>query len=242
AVDDLDNSDPADDVILAGAQDNGISLRDPVTEAWSEVTGGDGTSVQVGYGNGVPTRRYWAYGTGFYLFRQDGGGAAPKFANRTIANAGVPAGTILDKTFDPTIPFSVPFAVNALDPLRLLVGTRQRLYESSDGGDTFNALGGFTTVRGVPKADRVAGLSGMVSAVAYGGMDNTVNPPAPKQDVAYVGTESGEIYLRSPGAPAATFTRTKFREAVRAATGRRETPLQIILDPDNWRVAYVVTR
>ena len=54
---------------------------------------------------------------------------------------------------DTTIQFTQPFALNVVDPKRMLIGTNF-LYESSDQGDTLSALGGVVERNGsfIPNA------------------------------------------------------------------------------------------
>jgi hypothetical protein len=108
--------------------------------------------------------------------------------------------------------FYNPYEINKIDPSRMLLGT-QIIYESFNRGDLLQRPNGTNPV-------------GLVSALAYGGrLDG-----APNADVAYVGTATPALYLRS--AADGPFTR------LAGYTG--SAPRDIALDPDNWRRAYVV--
>jgi hypothetical protein len=74
-------------------------------------------------------------------------------------------------TFDPTIPFYAPYALNRVDPGRMLLGTCF-IYESFDRGDTLTNLGSVGT-------NPAAGTAcpNAVSAIAYGGRSGGVPQP-----------------------------------------------------------------
>jgi hypothetical protein len=97
----------------------------------------------------------------------------------------------------------------------MLIGT-QYLYESSDRGDHLDRLMNGANI-------------GQVTALAYGGrLRGMANP-----DVAYIGTEG----------PARILLRTSAGGAIRPLSAYRGgVPVDITLDPRDWRRAYVVDK
>src|SRR5262245_22126731 len=115
-----------------------------------------------------------------------------------------------------TIGFYQLYVLNKVDPKRMLLGTNI-LYESTNQGDDLTRPNGMTGV-------------GLVTALAYGGYLGTQAAPA----VAYVGTagdsNGNQLFLRQvangPFNPVAGYTGA--------------TPLGIVLDPSNWKTAYII--
>lgn len=110
--------------------------------------------------------------------------------------------------------FSTPVEINAVDPRRLIFGASNNPYESLDQGDNITELtmgGGVNWFDGSP--------------IAYGGRRGGVDNP----EVLYVGS-GNQVFVRTAGtgAPLAT-----------AFPGG--SPRDIVLDPDDWRHAYVAT-
>ena len=71
--------------------------------------------------------------------------------------------------FDKNIQFYQPFALNAIDPSRMLIGTNQ-LYESLNKGDSLNNLGCLTPLDHGPMCRATRRLRpGYGRPIAYGG-------------------------------------------------------------------------
>jgi hypothetical protein len=115
-----------------------------------------------------------------------------------------------------TVGFYQPYVLNKVNPKRMLLGTTL-LYESEDQGDVFSMPNGRTNM-------------GQVSALAYGGFLGAQAAP----DVAYVGTagdaNGNRLFLRQTAGGAFN--------PVKGYTGA--TPLGIVLDPSNWKTAYII--
>src|SRR5262249_32268182 len=107
-----------------------------------------------------------------------------------------------------------PFALNAVNPQQVMLGFNN-LYESTDQGDVIFQL-------------KLPGQVGRVSAIVSGG----VSGGTPNPNLAYVGTESGQLYLR-------TTAGGKFSRLTTPFNGKGRI-LSITLDPNDWRTAYVV--
>ncbi len=152
--------------------------------------------------------------------------------------------------FDNTIQFIQPYVLNEVDPTRLLIGTNY-LYESTDQGDTLTSLGGLIDLTnngvdddgdGLPDPDpdewAPANPVGAVrqasyaqsTPIAYGGSaDGVLNP-----DVLWIGA-GGNLLLRTTpgGMPSVVSNYTSAAVGGGAVT-------DIVMDPDDWHVAYVV--
>ena len=109
----------------------------------------------------------------------------------------------------------VQYVLNSTQPQRMLIG-RTGVYESFDRGDTLIDI----TPPGFTQA----------TALAYGGMENGMAKP----DIAYIGGDNGIVLREGPGR--GFFLRLSDYE--REAGGQE--PTQIIMDPDNSRIIYVV--
>jgi hypothetical protein len=108
--------------------------------------------------------------------------------------------------------FVTPVELNAIDQRRLIIGGSNSTYESLDQGDT------------IAEAGPGIGVNGG-SPVAYGGRRERVDNP----DVLYVGS-GFEVFLRTLPAP----------NALQPTGFPGGLVRDIVLDPGDWAVAYVV--
>ncbi len=153
--------------------------------------------------------------------------------------------------FDNTLQFVQPYALNEIDPSRMIIGTNY-LYESTDQGATLTSLGGLIdlTNNGVnddgdavmdPDPDEWAPANpvGPVwqtpypqsTPIAYGGTaDGMPNP-----DVLWVGAGGNLLLRTTPGG-----LPTVVANYTGAVGGVAVT--DIVMDPDDWRIAYLVDR
>jgi autotransporter-associated beta strand protein len=184
--------------------------------------------------------------------RINGSGAIFGIGGRTLTGSGIGP----DGVFDNTIQFFNPYAINAVEPQRMLIGT-DFLYESNNRGDDLIPLGGLNTSKvddgidddgdgvggiiGIPPfairtsdPDEVtpAGRVGTVTAIVYGGRLNGTNQP----QLAYVGTRGN--------GPSGAFLFSRTTDigtpfvAVTAYPGGRVR--DIAVDPENWRSAFIL--
>jgi photosystem II stability/assembly factor-like uncharacterized protein len=226
-------------VALCGTQDIGTPEQPSEgASEWTEVQDDDGGAVAIADWGSPSTRYYSAWPGAAELLRftrascssgnsctrvepalkVDGiDGKSYDLAHMTFGSGG-------DEGFDPgiaTFPY-VPIAADQVEdtahPQRLVIatddeekldGSTKGIYESFDGGENL---------------DRVSGLEGKASAIAYGGRSNSVDNP----DVLWVGSDSG-LFLRQTSGSSVAKVAAYPGELVRA----------ISLDPDDWKSAWV---
>src|SRR5439155_23602640 len=111
---------------------------------------------------------------------------------------------------DQNIQLFTPIAANAVESQRLVLGTKNQVWESTDQGEHVTA-------------STLPGPSGFVKSLAYGGTDSG----GVHADVLYVGSESG-FYLRPAGGAMGRMT-----------SYPGGPPIGIILDSRNWQTAYM---
>jgi hypothetical protein len=213
--------DPANDITLVGTQDNDV--LEGTGSAWHTVLPGDGNGQAVAVvGNTV---YHYSMANNFHVFSRTPFNAA--------GTAGTPQPVLLAAPLaSPTGPrqpplsglnaqdrgkssyITIPYAINAVNPQRLVLGYNG-VYESSDGGDTIVPID-------PPSDEGEVVVPGPVTAVAYGSTANA--------DVLYVARGS-TIFVRDGAG--SEFTRAKQLDAA--------DPIQdIVLDPTNWQRAYAV--
>ncbi|HVA50216.1 MAG TPA: DUF4214 domain-containing protein [Pirellulales bacterium] len=114
-----------------------------------------------------------------------------------------------------------PLVLNSVDPSRMLLGYHG-LYESLATDASGNpALTGDVVQNVTPAA-----MKGTVTALAYGGRSASGDNP----DVAFVGTSSGQLFVRTAAGGPFTPVTAYSGGAVRS----------IVLLPDDWQTAYVM--
>jgi hypothetical protein len=225
--------DPVSNVVFGGTQDNGtITQTAPGSLSGFEFSGADGGVVAV---DGDQTAHP---GTSIrYTSQQDFAGFA-----RTAVDANNVAGhpndirlkivagdgqgkKLLD--YDPNIDVYQPFALNAIDPTRMLV-TTHNIYESFDQGDSLNDLGSFGVAIGAPSPFIQYGRS-----LAYGGRLNGVA----NADVFYAGAASPDVFTGT----GQIFHRVHAGDPVTALSAYPGgTVIGLAIDPQNYRRVYVV--
>jgi hypothetical protein len=174
--------DRVSNTIITGNQDTGTSEQTIAGgTAWRQVAGGTGGDVAVDdVSSGTQSTRYSsdAYLGSFTrrIMNDSGAMASQAFPALTVVGGG-PA-------FVPQ--YVTPVELNAVDPMRLLFGGANDLYESTDRGDTITALS-----FNVP-----------VTAMVYGGKSGADNP-----EVIYA-LSGAHVYLRTGGSGAPVQTPT----------------------------------
>ncbi|MSU60792.1 MAG: LEPR-XLL domain-containing protein [Pedosphaera sp.] len=213
--------------IFAGTQDTGVIRQTATPTDWSNLSGGDGNYVAVGYNGAVSTRYYMGNNFQFFDRRDftnplnaDTFSAATRIPLKSGAGAANYSGldntpgfrrAQTDRTFSGFQ--SIPLVVNATDSNRLLLG-RIRVYSSTDRGDTVSIV----------QDPFAAASSDFVSALAYGGMKDGSSVT----NVMYVARGS-TVAVSSDG--------VNFRTVTLPGGG---SITDIVLDPTNWQTAFAV--
>ena len=244
--------DVVNDVIFGGAQDNGTPRQNaPGSFTWTGLFGGDGGIVlaTVEDGQGI---KYLSAQTLIGFQRIEGMGTDGDFQGLEVNGTGLFDDDEIT-IFDPAVPFITQYAINTIDPQRILLGT-SFLYETDDdfliGGDPGDD---FTLQNGEP-AGFVLNIQkfrppdtakiGEVSSIAYGGRErNGSGTLVDKPDVAWVGTvtgatdNNGHVYVRVQAGQ--NFRSLPSWQAAAGPNGAKVADLAI--NPDNWREVYVLT-
>jgi photosystem II stability/assembly factor-like uncharacterized protein len=208
-------------ILLGGAQDNGTSVQITMgSKIWRLISGGDGGDVAVDNitmaGNNQSIRYLSSQNLqGFSRLTYDAN-------NNLISTVSLPLPRPLVGGGDQLQPqFVTPLELNAISPMRLVIGGSNHVYESFDQGNTITQING-------PGANE--------NAMAYGGRSGGVDNP----DVLYVGSSVGS----NPAVPA-VFLRTTAGAALTQTAALPTSPVgarvrDVVMDPDDWRSAYVV--
>jgi len=133
-------------------------------------------------------------------------------ANNTLISRAFPPRTVVGggAPFQPQ--FVTPVELNVINPTRLILGGANSVYESLNQGNTITEING-------PGANS--------NAMAYGGRSGGVD----NQDVIYVGSGTAVFLRTTAGADLAPTA------ALPPGGG---TVRDVVLDPDDWRSAYVI--
>jgi hypothetical protein len=225
--------DPVSNIILGGSQDNGNSEQTtPGSLTWNGFqTGGDGGDVAVDSDQTIhpgTSIRYSSYDSLANFNRRtvdanNVAGHAVRIGLKIVAGDG--KGKEL-RAFDPNLRFYQPFVLNAVDPRRMLIGTKN-LYESMDQGDTLNDLEftgayiggneGFGTSWGMP--------------MAYGSRLNGVSYP----DVFYVSSGANPDLF---GSGTHLLHRVHLGDPIRTLTAYPGDAASVAVDPQDYRRVY----
>jgi Big-like domain-containing protein len=202
-------------IILGGAQDTGTPQQ--ITRGsttWTSVFTADGGDVAVDNITLAASNQSIRYSSaqGLGAFRREIYGAANNLISRTFITPTVVGG---GPPLQPS--FVTPVELNAIDPRRLILGGSNFFYESFNQGDTITQINGPFTAQ-------------LQNAVAYGGRSGG----ADNQDVLYVGSVN-RVFLRTTAGGALVPT-----AALPVGAGGAGTVRDVVLDPDDWRSAYVV--
>src|SRR3569623_328557 len=247
--------DPLNNVLFGGAQDNGSPEQSAQNNLlWNDPAGGDGTNVA--YTPGADATHSYHYSSsqnlgtlrrqlfdntntpsnstvGLVVNGTGGQTLSQVESNVTSAAAEASHGADADDLLeDTTIQFVQPYALNRIDPTRMLIGTNY-LYESTDRGDTLTSVGGVALVSpgNYKPTNRIGTVDPAVfgtqdfNPIVFGGMSGGV----PNADLIWIGA-GGQLLLRTSG--------TGLPTAVAAYPG--STVLHICVDPNDWHRAFVV--
>jgi hypothetical protein len=193
-------------ILLGGAQDNGTSAQITMgSKTWRLISGGDGGDVAVDNITLAASNQSIRY-----FSSQNLGGFSRQIYDANNNNVGNPVS--LASIPEPDRQFVTPVELNAINPMRLVIGGSNHVYESFDQGSTNTQING-------------PGANG--NAMAYGGRSGG----ADNQDVLYVGSGSA-VFLRTTAGAALAPT-----AALPTGAG---TVRDVVLDQDDWRSAYAI--
>jgi hypothetical protein len=233
--------DTINGVVFGGAQDNSTPEQNsPGNFTWTDHTGGDGEEVGVdNTSNANHSIRYTNDQNlgNFRMETYDNTNTMVNSTNPGLVVNGTGGQTIyqVEKNANPTaqnpLPFFTPWVLNAADPTRIMFGTGNFLYESTDQGSTLTALGGVTN-SGLPpgqfKPSSPVGAVGPVvgsDPIAYGGFSGG----SPNTQVLWVGT-GNNLRLRTSG--------TGLPAVVNNYPG--STVMDVVMDTSDWHTAYIL--
>jgi hypothetical protein len=218
--------DPISKVLLGGTQDVGTSYQTaPGSFTWVQLLSGDGGVTAVDADQSAHpnvTIRYTStqFLGGFNRTRWD-----PKnnFLDYTAVKLKITSGpdegkNLLDPNLMSDIQFYQPYALNAIAPSQMLMGTRKNIYESTDRGDSLD----FLVNTG---CDPTRSRTGCLASLAYGGKMNG----EPNPDVFYVGVGS-RIWHRVTGSSQPSILFRYQGGEVRS----------LAIDPEDYTKVYVV--
>jgi hypothetical protein len=195
---------------------------------WTSVSGGDGGDVAVDNITLAASNQSIRYSSSLDLgFRRETYDAA----NNRIGDPIFPALTVVGggATLQPRV--VTLMELNAINPTRLVISEvasatsiLNLVYESLDQGNTIT---------------QINGPGGIPFAMAYGGRSGGVDNP----DVLYVcvrfdsttGTRPAVLLRTTAGA-----SLEQTAELPTHASGARDVVMDVVMDPDDWRSAYVV--
>jgi hypothetical protein len=218
--------DRLSNIVFGGTQDNGTAVqKTPGNFTWMGLLAGDGGVVGVDASNPTESLRYSSF-QDFGFFNRSRWDATNTMLSQVAVGLNITSGPGKDMTlfqFDKNIQFYQPFALNAIDPSRMLIGTNQ-LYESLNKGDSLNNLGCLTPlVMGQCVGALVGSGQGYGQPIAYGSRLAGVAMP----DVFYV------------GAGATIFHRVVGGLITKLASYPGGTVITIAMNPNNYKQVYV---
>ena len=197
-------------ILIGGAQDTGTPQQITAgSTTWRSVATADGGDVAVDSRSLAALNRSIRYSS----FQNLGSFRREVYdANNNLISRVFPARTVVGGGAPLQPQFVTPLELNAIDPVRLVLGGSNSVYESFNQGNTITEING-------PGANR--------NAMAYGGRSGGVD----NLDVLYVGSGSAVFLRTTAGAVLAPTA------ALPAGAG---TIRDVVLDADDWRIAYAV--
>ncbi len=213
--------DAVSHVAMGGTIDNSTSIQNGfVRDRWLHINGGDGGDAAINdTGSAVQSQRYTSSqrlgGFTRRTYDQDNTQLATNAAPMTppTCAGGVPC-------FTPTWPFITPVAVNVVNPVRIVVGGSNGVFESTDQGQNAVQLldGGGAAVPGV-------NASGSSDPLAVGANGNA--------DALYVGI-SDDVWVRTAGGFGSAMTQTD------PSATRNNAIVDVVIDPGDDQSAFAI--
>src|SRR5262249_19322671 len=147
--------------------------------------------THVAVDNSGPNAVVYGIGIAFNLYYGDFSAQANALTQAFLADRpGGPRYSGLNRADSHVTVADIPFALNAAASNQLMLGYNG-LYESTDQGNVINEL-------------TLPGQKGVVSAIAYGGFSGGVA----NSGVAYVGTNLGQVFIRTTAGGTFTLAQT----------------------------------
>ena len=204
--------DSVSNVLFGGAQDTGTSEQiTPSSPTWRSTSTADGGGVE------VDTTSLPGLSIRYSSFQNLGSFRRRTYdANNTLVSQVFPALTLVGGGNALVRQFYTPLKLNAVNPVRLIIGGTNSVYESLNRGDTISEIGS-----GILTNDSLG-----MEAIAYGGRREGVANP----EVLYIGSGT-DVFVRFEAAPA---------PLVSAIAYPGGTVRDIALNPEDWMTAYVI--
>ena len=238
--------DPVHDVIIGGAQDNGVVLQstsDP--NLWKTVLGGDGQAVAVAVDGSNTTLYFSSQRLGNFSRISNGDPGTKTGMGLEVDGTGFFDDTSIPD-FEDLKSFYSSVAVNAVDPDKLMIGTHfiyeslpssfdlEDLFSSTDSSVDFDLYG--EPAGNSPPYRTAFQLDSLyIQSMIYGGY--TLNGSGDRVGDAGItyagGFQDGELYVRQT--QDGSFQKTNFKTVVGGG------PVDIVAHPDDWKQVFVVT-
>jgi|GEM_PF-2056942 len=215
--------DTTNNVLFGGYQDTGTAEQASAgNTTWNQITQGDGFFTAADNTSQANQTVRYTVGNTFTSFQrrvfdnannQVGATAVVQLAAPATPGTARSGLNIADQNAGASLN---PFVLNATDA-RLMLVARSGVYEDNNpAGNAGDIINNITP----------AAMTGQARALVYGGFRAGVAFP----EIAWVGTQGGQLFVRGEGAAAFT----------QQFTGGAGQISDIVLDPDNWMHAYVL--
>jgi hypothetical protein len=213
--------DAVSHVAMAGTQDNGTNIQnDFVRDRWLHIHGGDGGDAAINdTGSAVQSQRY--------MSSQNLGGFTRRTYDQDNIQVATNAAPMTPPTcaggidcFTPAWTFTTPMAVNVVNPVRVVVGGSNGIFESTDQGQNAVQLldGGGAAVPGVNSFR-------WQDPIAVGANGNA--------DALYVGS-GDDVWVRTAGGFGGAMTQTD------PSVTRTNAIADVVIDPGDDQTAFAI--
>jgi photosystem II stability/assembly factor-like uncharacterized protein len=199
-------------IAVGGAQDTGTPDQPSLSgERWNSISTGDGGVVAVDVTTAPGFSIIYSSYYDLFDFRR-----GTYDSHGTLINEVHPP---LDRSDGTPFPaqFYTPIQLNSVDPLRLIIGGNDAVYESLNQGDTATAIAPIIVNSSAPPDTAHFGMN----PITYGAVGNP--------DALYV-VSGNKVFVRSSAPPS----------PLKPSSYSGATVRGVVMDPKNWKAAYVV--
>ena len=204
--------DSNSNTIIGGAQDTGTPAQlTPGTRTWFSVATADGGDVAVDDTSSPGLAIRYSSFQNLGAFRRQTRDANNNLISQEFSPVTILSGPSL------VVTFAQPYALNLVDPDRMILHAFSAAYESFDRGDSFSAIS-----TAAIHTNRRPGSD----PVAYGAR----NTP----DIVYLSGTPDQVYVRTGGPGSAVVQSTSY-----PGTGTGRGVIDIAINPDNGNDAFV---